>query len=398
MINFSRFYLPPVLKMNMLKIFPLTVFTVLALAIIAVPAQVPVEYPFEKYGERTKKEIIPGQGGDTSGLINGTSYAFSTQSGVPLEDMTGSTTVLSQSTGANGSSPLLPLGFHFRFDGLNYDTYSADSNGFIRFGEVPTSPRDLNLINAAANGPKIAPFWDALCMDLTGRIHTRMAGQPGSRKLVIEWLRFKLGRGPITCAAQNYATFQVWLYEGSGTIQFVYGPNVFLSSTSNGGYSVGIQAGPDGNFASVTTTGGSGTVSYVAANNSQVNSVAEGTSYRFTPVVPAAPSGGSVSDVSQTTVRLNWTDNAANNTAYVIRRSTDNFNFTVAGEAGPDAVTGTGDAVLLPGQCRDGGRIFQRPGTIGDHFTQAKSLVQPRRQRPLERSRNMEPGSGPGDG
>jgi hypothetical protein len=34
--------------MDRLKIFSLTVFTVLALAIVAVPAQVPIEYPFEK--------------------------------------------------------------------------------------------------------------------------------------------------------------------------------------------------------------------------------------------------------------------------------------------------------------------------------------------------------------
>src|ERR1043165_7366608 len=119
-----------------------------------------------------------------------------------------------------------------------------------------------------------------------GKIHFKVVGAAPSRKLVIEWLNEQIPRvGPATAGA---GTFQVWLFETSGVIQFVYGNGIAVNST-NGGYTVGLQSGVATNFASVTTS--SGTVSYTTANRTQTDAITSGTAYNFTPNTPTAPTG-----------------------------------------------------------------------------------------------------------
>ena len=70
-------------------------------------------------------------------------------------------------------------------------------------------------------------------------------------------------------------------------------------------------------------------------------------------LLPTAPSGLSATLLPALQARLDWTDNATNETGFIVQRSTDNF-VTFTEIAAPAAFTGTGavsfiDPVVLPG-------------------------------------------------
>src|SRR6185503_16179881 len=112
--------------------------------------------------------------------------------------------------------------------------------------------------------PQIAPYWDHLMVGTNGKVHSRVLGTAPNRKLVVEWQNMQLPRSG--SSGPGSATFQCWLYETTGRIEFVYGPGV-ATNTIEGGASVGLGA-VSGAFASVTTLFPS--VSYGSANNANV--------------------------------------------------------------------------------------------------------------------------------
>jgi hypothetical protein len=279
-----------------------------------------------------------------AGLINASRYPFSVLAGIGLEDMSTGTTELIPGGTDNDSSVLSPIGFLFRFDAVNYTAFGANGNGFIRLGGVPAGPANSNAVNSTGNSAKIMPYWDDLCVGNGGRVHYKTIGAPGSRKLIVEWRDMKITRAG-SCNGVGGGNFQLWIFEGSGAVQFVYG-NGMIAAANDGGYSVGLQSGPASNFASVTTS--AGTVDYAAANNAQISAITPGTSYLFSPNIPAAPTNGSITGLTQTSLQLNWTDNANDETVYLVRRSTDNVNFTVVAELPPNT-SSFFDSGLAPG-------------------------------------------------
>jgi len=283
--------------------------------------------------------------GEPASLIGAQTYPFSIQLGIPLADMSRKTTLLIPGGLDNASTGLMPIGFLFRFDGANYSTFSASGNGLIRLGEILTGNTDQNTINSTAYSPKILPYWDDICVGNGGMVHYKTSGLPGGRTMVIEWRNMNVRRGLSACDGSGTGTFQLWLSEGSGVIRFVYGVGMVDPVIQNGGYSVGIQSGGATNFASVTTW--AGTVSYTTGNNMTVAGIAAGTSYLFTPRLPAAPTLAVIGEVTQTTVRLDWADNADNETGYLIRRSTDGVSYSEIGMTPPNATSFT-DAGLTP--------------------------------------------------
>lgn len=276
-------------------------------------------------------------------LITSATYAFTAASGAALEDMSSGTSLLLPALNDDGNSPLKDIGFTFRFDGSNYTNFSATANGALQLGQLWAGQNSTNQINHLTH-PKIMPYWDQICIGSNGVMHYKTAGLPGSRKLVIEWKNMKLTRG-LGCDGEAGATFQVWLFEQTGVIQFVYGAGMTQVDTA-GGYTVGIHKGASTNFASVTTATSS--VSYTTANNSQTGSIAPGTSYTFVPPVPAAPAGGVVSNITRNALRVSWTDAASDETGYELRRSTDGVNYALVGTY-PAGTTFADDSGLNPG-------------------------------------------------
>jgi hypothetical protein len=128
--------------------------------------------------------------------------------------------------------------------------------------------------------------------------------------------------------------FQVKLYESTGVIEYDYG---YMAGTilleANFGYVTGINApsiSPNPPSAAqllclqtANTNTFSNTQQYQLLAMPQSNS-----QYTFTPKTPANPSNLTFTAVTQTSMQLNWNDNANNEIGYVIYNSLDGINYT----------------------------------------------------------------------
>ena len=264
--------------------------------------------------------------GAAQAAITVTSYPFTSPAGV-LDDMSTGTTQLVAANLDDTASSVVSIGFDFWYDGVRFNQFSVNANGVIRLGStvISTAFDNSTGFNSTTNAPKIAPYFDDLWTGTNGKVHYKVTGSAPNRKLTIEWLNEQIPR--VGSGNTGAGTFQAWLFETTGVIEFVYGSGVALNS-ANGGYSIGLQSGAATNFASVTSTGP--TVSYAAANNTQTNAIASGTGYVFTPVVPSAPTGLNFTGTTAISTTLNWTDNSGNEVGFAIYKSTDGgttYNF-----------------------------------------------------------------------
>ena len=261
-----------------------------------------------------------------SAAITASTYPLSAQVGVALENMSGSTQLIGPDTD-DAPSVVKDIGFDFWFDGVRYTQFSVNPNGICRLGPGAIDDTfDNSDFGSTNNAPKLCPYFDDLQTGLNGKVHYKIVGAAPNRKLVIEWLNMQIPRQGTP--ANGAGTFQLWLSETTGRIEFVYGGGIVVN-LDGGGYTVGLQAGAATNLASVTTA--TSTVSYVTPNNSQTTAITAGRSFRFTPIIPATPTNLTFTLVTPTSMRLNWTDNASNEVGYVIYRSIDNviFDFVV---------------------------------------------------------------------
>jgi hypothetical protein len=296
--------------------------------------------------EEVAEAAQPGPAGDPDSFISTTTYPMTVLGGWPLTDMSGGTIQLIGPSTDNDNAVLAPIGFTFRFDGVNFNSFGVNGNGFVTLGSATTGASNVNGISNTGNLPRIMPYWDDICVGSNGKVHYKTIGAPGNRKLIIEWQNMQITRNG-ACSGTGGGTFQLWLLETTGVIQFVYGNGMVASAATDGGYSIGLVSGGTANFASVTSA--SSTVSYTAPpNDSQTNGITTGTSYVFVPNVPPPPSGGSVTNLTQFSLQLNWTDNAGTETGYQILRSTDNLTFTLVATP-PVNASSFADSGLNPG-------------------------------------------------
>ncbi len=255
-------------------------------------------------------------------LIASGTYAFAASTGASLEDMSSGTTLLVAADQDDAASAVTPIGFDFFYDGVRQTQFSVNANGLMRLGLAPVSTALSNAITTTTNAPQIAPYWDDLWIGNNGRIHYKVVGSAPSRKLVVEWQNAQVPR--VAVANAGAGTFQAWLWETSGVIEFVYGTGMAVNST-NGGYTVGLGTSAT-SFAAVTTS--TGTVSYATANDTQTEAIAAGTKYTFTPNLPTTDPGTlTFTAVGLNTMTLNWTDGSSNEVGYAIYRSPDGVNY-----------------------------------------------------------------------
>ncbi|MEO8461292.1 MAG: fibronectin type III domain-containing protein, partial [Dokdonella sp.] len=255
-------------------------------------------------------------------LITGATYAFTSAAAVALEDMSSGTTTLVGANLDDTASAVTNIGFDFFYDAVRFTQFSVNANGLVRLGGAAVSGAFDNGTGfaTATNAPKIAPYFDDLYTGTNGKVHFKVTGTIPNRKLIVEWQNEQI---PLVGAGNAGAgTFQMWLFESVGVIEFVYGSGMAVNS-ANAGYTIGLQSGAATNFASVTTAGT--TVSYAAANNTQTDAIAAGTAYIFTPNTPTAATGYSATAVTATSMTLNWTD-SPDEVGYAIYSSLDGIN------------------------------------------------------------------------
>lgn len=207
--------------------------------------------------------------------VSGYSFESSTETYTPVAG-TNSTAI-----GDDGNQNTISLGFTFKFDGVDYTTFSINTNGFIRLGTTIAASPWINLLsNTAAQRPLIAPFWDDNHRN-AGAITYAVTGSSPNRILEVGWDGINIGGGGSTSGA-NVASYKLRLYETTNVIDFVYGPVMNTAGALTA--SVGLNG--NDSFLSVNPTATPSVSSTTASNsiNSTVNLV--GKRFRFTPNVP----------------------------------------------------------------------------------------------------------------
>lgn len=212
-------------------------------------------------------------------------YSFSSLTGVPLGSMSGSTLIMGSNLD-DSASAVIGIGFSFTFAGTVYTDFSVNSNGLMRLSGLPVSN---NWTNGIATGPfpAIMPLWDDGHTGSNGGVRYLLSGTAPNRKLTIEWtIRSYSGE------TGNFTkTFQVWLFETTNVVQFVYGSGTNMTSAS-----IGIAASSS-DYQSISTPGHSS--STVTINNAVSSWPGSGRSYTFTPPViqncTGVPNAGTIS-------------------------------------------------------------------------------------------------------
>ncbi|WP_445719054.1 fibronectin type III domain-containing protein [Flavobacterium sp.] len=227
------------------------------------------------------------------------SYAFA-ESTETYAQITGTT---STATGDDGSESSLPIGFTFNFGGVDYTTFSINTNGWIRLGSaMPGTGTFTNtLSNTATNRPLIAVFWDDNNMT-GGEIRYSLTGTAPNQVLTVNWHNTKIGGGGSTGGAAVSTLLR--LYETTNVIEMVYSTPFTTTNTVTA--SVGLNDASS--FLSVTPAATS-TVSSAAANNA-INAATmanlAGKKLTFTPPSCAAPAGFVASAVTSTSASISW--------------------------------------------------------------------------------------------
>ena len=247
----------------------------------------------------------------------------------------------------NRSNPV-PIGFDFWYDGSRYTQFSVSTNGYIDFdasnwnggsGAIqqynPYGPYSTDFVDPTRSAPAgaagtvtaLAPFYFDLTtwqttVPLGNSIKYQLSGTAPTRVLTIEWIN-------MSCwvHTEDVLYFQVKLYESTGVIEYNYGTMSGTIELEAGfGYVTGINApsiSPNPPTAAqllclqtANTNTFSNTQQYQLLTMPQSNS-----KYTFTPNIPATPTSLNFSNVTSSSMRLTWLDNADNELGYTIYRS-----------------------------------------------------------------------------
>ncbi len=199
----------------------------------------------------------------------------------------------------------IPIGFTFKFCGVNYTDVTVCSNGWLRFGTgAGTSVANWNYNSQVNSG--VQPCVYALYEDISGDVGTStylVTGTAGNRIFKWEcrdWLWDYAASSPSV-------SFQVWLYEATGVIECIYKQETgSVQVNSSGGATIGIAA----------TSSDWQTLDDAVANPVSSSTVytyditirpATGQSYIWDPGPACAPPTGlAMTRVNSTSVDFSW--------------------------------------------------------------------------------------------
>ena len=194
--------------------------------------------------------------------------------GATLDPMTGATTVLTSGNDDTPTAAASNIGFTFPFNGTTYTQYSVSPDGWLSLGGAVATSSFTNQVTLATNNPKIYPLWDDLATGTNGNVQTLVTGTAPNRIFIVQWFVTV----PRNTAGAANSTFQAWLYETSGVIEFRYGT---MGVATSGTMSAGLT-GSSTNFNSITYTTNLASSSVPNDNNAIVP--ATGTIYTFSPL------------------------------------------------------------------------------------------------------------------
>jgi len=223
-------------------------------------------------------------------------YSFSASSGT-YTAVTG-TTISTTTWDDQSTTAVLPIGFTFTYGGTAFTNFGVNNNGFIQLGSNPVS--SYTPISSLTTGNIIAPFARDLQGQAGSSIQYTTSGSAPNRVLVVQWTNYRRYGG----TGQSY-NFQIKLYEGTNSVQFVYG--TFTPNTTSAFLAGQVGMRDAGSFANrTTTTNWAATTAGPLATSTCVatNTVKPALGQTFTWTPPAAcsgtPNAGSISGITST--------------------------------------------------------------------------------------------------
>ena len=164
-------------------------------------------------------------------------YSFSQQTGQVYSGITGGT-ILSGLDDDDSYYSTLPIGFTFAYNGLDYTTFGACTNGFIGLGSDNLLSYYYDPLEYIATGKVLCAFGDDLYASPTSEFSYKTEGIAPFRILTVQYKNFTLLGDP-----SAILNFQIKLFETTNQIKYCYGsesnivsvstPQVGLSGSSN---------------------------------------------------------------------------------------------------------------------------------------------------------------------
>ncbi len=236
-------------------------------------------------------------------------YSFGSTTGNTLETG-GSFTNLLTSFLDDDVSSLTNIGFTFNFGGTNYTNFSVTSNGLFRFGGSAVT--DYNNVIGNLTGPYLVPYWDDNYTDADGFVQYQVTGAAGSRKLIVDYFLSYLGN---TGTADK--RFQIWLFETSNIIMFVYGNG----NNFNGGFSVAALTNGVSDFMSISTATHTSNIATSNDNNTVWPGAGRAYTINGTSTLPVTLTNFTATCNNKNTL-LEWTTGSEeNNSHFIVERS-----------------------------------------------------------------------------
>lgn len=206
---------------------------------------------------------------------NASGYSFQAVSGT-YAALTGTTNVGGMTaTGDDEISNVVNLGFTFKFAGVDYTQIKVSSNGWLTFNTaVATSEPSNAWIQINNQRPTIFPLWDNLQNRVIPRY--RVDGSAPNRIFKLEWSQSEWSAS----SGGNTISFQVWLYETSNQIDFIYQQGG--TAVASGSASIGLFD-TNGKHLALDGTGTSPNALNTVLTTNLNTKPANGQIYRFTP-------------------------------------------------------------------------------------------------------------------
>ena len=144
----------------------------------------------------------------------------------------------------DNTSAAVPLtGFNFSYLGAAVTGFKICTNGWLTFNTAQSAATFSNNLGGGGLTRLLAPFWeDLVCQGnpstaaaLAASMKYQLAGSPGSQVLTVEWISMET----FANAGPNL-NFQVKLFEGSNTIQYVFGNMAGFDGSADYTYSYSL--------------------------------------------------------------------------------------------------------------------------------------------------------------
>lgn len=246
-------------------------------------------------------------------------------------------TTLAPTTGVNVDDAVynVAIPFTFVFNGLGYTSVNMSTNGFAYFGTTTGTPAtEYNPISTTAttfSGGVVSAYGrdlDLLNTSAAVNLGWVVTGTAPNRVMKMEWV-VRRSNGNNLASGEISMIFQIWLYETTNVIEFIYNNSTFGSATIHTGQ-VGLRGATNTDFKNLTYTnpllpwpgptlaltemalGTANTDSVVTRGTSltaaaTINGTLSNRIFRWTPVTCFAPTGVTASNITFNSVDLNWT-------------------------------------------------------------------------------------------